>query len=248
MNNGNGLPRSEGGADDIIEIKAGTWNKLCDMVEQCRISVEAPLRSQVFDGGTLLGLAEQMPVRPIILRATETGGGFYKGDWQRGSPALAGGTSTLSLPFGNMQAGASNQVLIVNSAETGSTNHALMPVAGNTLYGAGLLIGRTQEVPSRDIAMFLSPQTQAVSLFPVLTTQTGGSAGNTTTACTFMYTVNDYFTSATLGTGIGLETPRVLKVQMTAATNGTAFWGMSGTTRVVKLWQAFEVMTQNSCS
>ena len=115
--------------------------------------------------------------------------------------------------------------------------------------GTKILVFALQSRSSTPVPIFIFTQAPvAITLFPVLTTQTSGSAGNTTTACTFMYTVTDYFTSATLGTGIGLETPRYLKVAMNAATNGTAFWGMSGTTRVVKLWQAFEIAAQTSCT
>ena len=184
-------------------------------------------------------------IRPIVISGNETGGGFYKGFFLTGSASQSNAASTLSLPLSGMSTG-TNSILIFNPAENGSTTHLISASDTTMAYGAGLIIGVTTEATPRPIAMLLEGPKSG--LFPVLTTQTSGSAGNTTTACTFMYTVTDYFTSATLGTGIGLETPRYLKVAMNAATNGTAFWGMSGTTRVVKLWQAFETATQTSCT
>lgn len=84
------------------------------------------------------------------------------------------------------------------------------------------------------------------SLFPVLTSQTGGTHGDTNTACTFTYNVTDVFSGASLGSAIGVEKPRILKVEMTAGTNGTAYWGMNGTNRALKLWDIGEVMKQNA--
>lgn len=94
-------------------------------------------------------------VVPVILRSTNTGSGFYNGDYQYNSPVLANGTSDLSLPFTNQQAGTNSQVLIYNPSETGIAGHSLSPSNGAEVYGAALQIGVTKETPQRDVVMFL---------------------------------------------------------------------------------------------
>lgn len=104
-------------------------------------------------------------VHPIILRAPEVGGGFYKGDWQYNAPTLADGTSNLSLPLTGMKAGTNSRVLIFNPPESGMTGHMLSPTDGGEIYRSGLLIGRTSETPSRDIAMLIGGEKNLVGQY-----------------------------------------------------------------------------------
>ena len=87
------------------------------------------------------------------------------------------------------------------------------------------------------------PQSR-LNLFPVTVTQTSGSAGNATTACTFTYTVTSLL-SETLLTGASPAWNRHALGKMVAATHGTAYINASG---VVVLWQVDEVFDVAACT
>lgn len=69
-------------------------------------------------------------------------------------------------------------------------------------------------------------------MFPITLSQTGGSAGNSTTQCSFTYTVTDPETSAQLGTGVNpTSSPhtwnRPSLGTLVAADSGMAFYNAS---------------------
>ncbi len=74
-------------------------------------------------------------------------------------------------------------------------------------------------------------------LFPVLLTQTGGSAGSGTAACSFTYTVADIY-GTSLGTGVALAHRQAVYGKITAATSGVAYYDAAG---AVILWSCNEV-------
>lgn len=200
------------------------------------------------------GIPWQTPlVQPLVLSAPDTGGGFYKGDWETGSASIAGGTNNLNLPLNGMNDPTNKAVLVLNPAEDGSTNHAaLNPSASNLLYGAGLFVGTTTETPPRDIAYWLGGTPYNLFLFPVTLIQTGGGAGTDPdpststpgTFCTFTYTVTD-LSGNVLGTSIPVQWARQFPVQMTAATLGHAY--MDPATGQVKLDTCDEVPDSRMC-
>lgn len=169
MNNSNSIPRAQGSSDDTIDLKVGTFNKIADMVEANRLTVASGSRLslQQMPGCTLISIAAGLDVRPLILRAPETGGGFYKGDWMYGSPVVAGGTANLSLPLTNMKSGTNSNVLVLNPSENNATGHSLSPTNGAEIYGAGLLIGKTGETPARDVAVLMGSPPPSVQFASV---------------------------------------------------------------------------------
>jgi hypothetical protein len=82
-------------------------------------------------------------------------------------------------------------------------------------------------------------------LFRVFVTQNGGSAGNSTTQCTFTYDVFDDVgkTHKIAGT-LALEKARLLNCAMTAGTVGIAYVERG----VVKLWDVNERAQQTNCT
>ena len=66
-------------------------------------------------------------------------------------------------------------------------------------------------------------------VFPVLVTQTGGTAGDATTQCSFTYTVNS-LSSVEIATGASPIWARPAKGKMVAATHGTAYVNVAGET------------------
>lgn len=77
--------------------------------------------------------------------------------------------------------------------------------------------------------------------------QTGGSAGNSTTTCSFTYNVTDAITAASLGTGVAINGngQRVVNATMTAGTKGRGYINSSG---VFVLRWVDERITQTNCS
>lgn len=87
------------------------------------------------------------------------------------------------------------------------------------------------------------PQSR-LNLFPVTVTQTGGSAGDATTQCSFTYTVTSILGESLLTSAmVGWARPALGK--MIAATKGTAYINASG---VVVLWQVDEVFDVAACT
>lgn len=84
-------------------------------------------------------------------------------------------------------------------------------------------------------------------LFPVNVVQSGGSAGNSTTACTFTYgTVTNAITSAAItGSGLSPTWARPSIGKMVAATHGTGYYNSSGT---FVLYQIDEVDDEIACT
>lgn len=85
-------------------------------------------------------------------------------------------------------------------------------------------------------------------LFPVRVTQDGGSAGNSTTTCSFTYTVKD-IRNNTLGTGMApaFSPARVIQCACTKAPDdsyGTAFYDKTG---AVALGFVQETQQQTNC-
>ena len=146
------------------------------MTEQNRLTVAAPLFLQSMPGCTMLGIAGSLTVRPLILRGVETGGGFYKGDWQDGSPNVANGSNTLTLPFTGHRSSSNSSVLVFNPAENNKTGHALNPSTGSEIYVSGLAVGRTSENPSREVALLLGGGSgSSVSFASIDATWTSGN-------------------------------------------------------------------------
>ena len=83
------------------------------------------------------------------------------------------------------------------------------------------------------------------TLFPVYVTQSGGSAGNSTTQCTFTYNVFiDSAKTIQIGTTVALQKSRLVNCTMTAGTLGVAYYE-AGT---LKLWDVNERASQTNCT
>lgn len=87
----------------------------------------------------------------------------------------------------------------------------------------------------------------AGNLFAVRLTQTGGSAGNATTPCSFSYTVKDISNTDTFGTAVSMTGygHRIVNATHIAGTYGMAYWHTDGTIRL--LW-ADERIDQTNCT
>ena len=87
----------------------------------------------------------------------------------------------------------------------------------------------------------------AAGLFPVWVTQSGGSAGNSTTQCTFTYNVfTDSAKTIQIGTTLALVKSRLLNCAMTAGTQGLAYYHPE--TGVLTLWDVNERAQQTNCT
>lgn len=81
-------------------------------------------------------------------------------------------------------------------------------------------------------------------LFVVNLASTGGSAGNATTQCSYVYTVTD-LAGTSLGTGQSPEMGRPAKGALVAATKGIGYYSQAG---AFTLLSAFEVQDVEACS
>lgn len=89
---------------------------------------------------------------------------------------------------------------------------------------------------SDNLALFVPPPTKRgvatgnddpYGLFPVTVSQTGGSAGDATTACSFTYTATDLDANE-LGTGMSPTWARPAAGAMVAATHGLGYYDSTG--------------------
>lgn len=111
----------------------------------------------------------------------------------------------------------------------------------------GSAVRRVEAMPRRESGRAAaSPRMRLNAIVPCLVTQTGGSAGNASTACTFTYTVKS-LDGDTLLTGASPERPRPAlgaMVAQAADSYGAMFWDENGEP---VLWDAGEVEGVEEC-
>jgi hypothetical protein len=123
---------------------------------------------------------------PVRVVANETGSELYSGTAYAGVQVLNPSSNPPSYSAGMVT---NRSVVVFNTNRSCGTNtHSLNPPAGG-LYGAGFIVGHTNETPPRDIVWWLgdtSPMRE-VSL-----TTSSGSAGGSNSICSFVYSGVDY--------------------------------------------------------
>lgn len=136
-------------------------------------------------------------------------------------------------------------VCATNLCETKGHTHCLDDTGSTT----GLLVTLWQEIDRDQTAprvRWVFAQQPAPGAFPVRLSQTGGSAGDSSTQCSFSYTVKDITNTDTLGTGVSMtgNGQRIVNATMTAGTYGVAYYSNAGS--IVLIW-ADERISQTNC-
>lgn len=165
-----------------------------------------------------------------------SGGGKYNG------AVMVPGTSDVSVSgdLGVSDLGVSGAAcLVLNAPEQGVSTHDI----GTNTYWPGVVL----KVNADGKAVVMINRGGSSGIIPVRLTQTGGSAGNATTPCSFSYTVKDITNTDTFGTSIAMtgNGQRVVNAAMTAGTYGMAYFHTDGTIRL--MW-ADEKITQTNCT
>lgn len=149
--------------------------------------------------------------------------GTYEGELQQNASGTFSNAATRTITF---DSGNSGYLYELNGRAGVPINTIVQVIRGSDTNG-GI------------IWYFIAPQ---ANLFPVDLTQTGGSAGNATTTCTFTYTVK--VGTVTLGTSKSPTFARPAKGKMVAATKGTAYYDTSA---ALVLYQVDEVPDVQAC-
>lgn len=91
-----------------------------------------------------------------------------------------------------------------------------------------------------------SPTSLLGYIFVVDLTKTAGSAGDKTTACTFVYTAKD-LNGSTVGTGLAPlnSRARILLAPVTQGTVGSCYYDLNGTAHLL---DCNETIAQNNCT
>lgn len=217
------LPRS-GDANGAFAISGAVWDKLCAMVEGGQIEVGPGLSLTSVPGGSLLRLVVTDLVRPLKITGTETGSGFYKGRTLIGTPTNIVVTNTVSLPLTGTTLANADDALILFFLESGIVGHQL-PIPS---FGAGLLLGVTNDSPPRKVFLWLSGA-PAVGFASVVTNSAtvAGDYGSATASnrATLKYDITPYGGSGTIAANVApYSSPgRAFKQKVTAGTVGIYF-------------------------
>jgi hypothetical protein len=123
---------------------------------------------------------------------------------------------------------------------TTRTGTGAVEVNGRTGIPANTIVTMLQDAGSSTFRFVYSDG----RIFPVTVTQTGGSAGNATTQCSFTYTVTS-LDAATLLTAAAPIWNRPQYGKLVAGTHGTAYYNTAG---VCKLYQVDEVPDVTVCT
>lgn len=118
----------------------------------------------------------------------------------------------------------------------------LAEAAQLSAIGENVRLYRTEQ-GGTSIAVDATPSVPRNGLFVVDVEQTGGSAGNASTQCSFTYTVTIAETGEVLGTGMTPQKQRPLVGKMTAGLLGSGYY--SGGT--FYLYEVDEVPTKVAC-